>query len=189
MHTSVEKKKRPKMWNHELSSRVILAKTTWTTFLAGAVTITWSGWALHLSCFNHKWSFSVFRWVVFILSKASVNLTGSTRFILKDRETTTHPSRSPWLGLPVQTHLLRRPLGRRKKKIIRYVNGCQICFPNLLKGYRCYTRTSAYIWINVNFVSREIYGRPRRASSIASVFAKCSSGGWFIRPRRLAALW
>ena len=65
---------------------------------------------------------------------------------------------TPPASVPVQTHLLCFPLGRRK--IIRYFNGCQICFPNLLKGYRCYTRTSAYIWINVNFVTREIYCLP-----------------------------
>lgn len=83
----------------------------------------------------------------------------------------------PHPPLPVQTHLLCLPLGRRK--IIRYFNGCQICFPNLLKGYRCYTRTSAYIWINVNFVTREIYCLPGPTTVLHKlnrhVFTKCSS--------------
>lgn len=79
--------------------------------------------------------------------------------------------------LPVQIHLLCLPL--RRRKIIRYFNGCQICFPNLLKGYRCYTRTSAYIWINVNFVTREIYCLPRPTTVHKfnrHVFTKCSLG-------------
>lgn len=87
--------------------------------------------------------------------------------------TPTHTTTPPLL--PVQTHLLCLPLGRRK--IIRYFNGCQICFPNLLKGYRCYTRTSAYIWINVNFVTREIYCLPQPTTVHKlnrHVFTKCN---------------
>lgn len=89
-------------------------------------------------------------------------------------------------SLPVQTHLLCLPLGRRK--IIRYFNGCQICFPNLLKGYRCYTRTSAYIWINVNFVTREIYCPPW-CTGLIGMFSQSAAWGWFIWLRWLTALW
>lgn len=46
-----------------------------------------------------------------------------------------------------------------EKKIICLLMGCQICFPNLLKGHHCYIWIRAFFRINEKSVSRAIQGR------------------------------
>ena len=104
---------------------------------------------------------------------------------------------SMW-GLPLPPLPLRQskhtlpnlPQGRGAKKIIRYFNGCQIPFPNVLKGYRCYMWTSAHIGINVNFVTREIYclPTPPRHPNLIGVFSQSAALRWFMQPAWLTAL-